>query len=87
MTKEIKLGDVARDSVSGFEGVVVAYCNWLHGCARLTIAPKKLTAEGKPVEMQTFDLLQLELVETRNHKAKTETGGPRPEPTRNTVSR
>lgn len=80
MAQDIQLGDVARDSVTGFEGVVVAYCEWLNGCARLTVQPQKLQADGAPVGMQTFDLPQLELVRKAGHKPNRTTGGPRPEP-------
>jgi hypothetical protein len=30
--KPIKLGDTARDTISGCTGVVVADTKWLHGC-------------------------------------------------------
>ena len=76
----IKLGDLAKDSISGFEGIVVADCLWLHGCRRLTIQPQKLH-DGKPIDAQTFDELQLGLVKAKNHKPLSIlTGGPRPEP-------
>jgi hypothetical protein len=77
----IKLGDVAKDTITGFTGVVVAATKWLHGCERLTLQPQSLH-EGKPVESQTFDLPQLELVAAKVAKGTDETGGPRPEPVR-----
>jgi hypothetical protein len=77
----IKLGDTARDTITGFEGVVVAETQWLHGCRRLTLQPKGLH-EGKPIETSTFDEPQCVLVETDNPKRDISTGGPRPEPRR-----
>lgn len=81
--ESIKLGDVARDSVTGFQGVAIAVCEWLHGCQRITIQPQKLGKDGKPIESQTFDTPQLTLVRRAAVAAGTrDTGGPRPEPMR-----
>ncbi len=79
---KIKLGDIARDTVSGFEGVVVAITYWLHGCARVAIQPRELH-EGKPIDHVSFDELQVELVNAKHHNPVTVRGGPRSEPTRN----
>lgn len=75
----IKTGSKARDTVSGFEGLVVARTEWLHGCARITIQPQKLTADGKPIEAHTFDELQCETVEEPKIAPKRNKGGPRPD--------
>lgn len=32
---KVELGDIAKDEVSGFQGVVVAVTNWLNGCNRI----------------------------------------------------
>lgn len=77
----IQLGDVAKDSITGFAGVVVARTEWLNGCWRISLQPQGMK-DGKPVDSFTFDVEQLELVEARGHQAKKETGGPRPEPVR-----
>lgn len=82
--RRIKLGQTARDTITGFEGVVVAETKWLHGCVRLTVQPREMK-DGKPIESQTFDEPQLETVPKRKEKGTGDTGGPRPEPTRNTV--
>lgn len=77
----IKLGDLARDTITGFKGVVIAEVNWLHGCRRLTLQPQGLK-DGKPVESSTFDEPQLELVTADAYGSTRKTGGPRPEPNR-----
>lgn len=77
----IKNGDFARDTITGFEGIVVATTDWLYGCRRLTLQPKAMH-DGKPIEPQTFDEPQLELVSKEEVKGKNDTGGPRPEPVR-----
>lgn len=80
----IKLGDLARDTITGFTGVVVAETKWLHGCMRMTLQPKALH-DGKPIDAATFDLPQLELVPAVREKTTSGTGGPRPEPTRASI--
>lgn len=79
--KTLKLGDTARDTISGFTGVVVADTKWLHGCRRLTLQPRELH-EGKPVGTETFDEPQLALVPKTAERGTAAGGGPRPEPTR-----
>ncbi len=83
--QKIQLGITARDTISGFTGVVIAICEWLNGCVRVTIQPRELK-DGKPVEMQTFDVEQLEVVDAHHYREPVPnvvaTGGPKPEPTR-----
>ena len=79
--EEPKLGDVARDTITGFKGVVIASCDWLHGCRRLTLQPQGLK-DKKPVEAQTFDAPQIQLLRRAAFMGTSDTGGPRPEPRR-----
>lgn len=82
MNDEIRLGDLARDTITGFEGVVVGITQWLHGCRRFVIQPRELK-DGKPIETQSFDEPQLVLVQRRAVlEGSRATGGPRPEPVR-----
>jgi len=86
---KISLGDIARDSITGFEGVVIARTEWLFGCVRFTLQPQALH-EGKPVETQTFDEEQLVWVRSTTgalRGAPAQTGGPRPEPAQRQVPR
>ena len=80
----IELGDVARDTITGFTGVVVADTKWLHGCRRLSLQSQELK-DGRPVEGATFDEPQLELVQPRVAAGTSDRGGPRPEPQRATL--
>jgi hypothetical protein len=82
----IQLGDTAKDSITGFAGVVIAVTNWLHGCTRFTLQPTKMK-DGKPLESQTFDEPQLILLKKKVAKTTHDTGGPRPEPQRKDDSR
>jgi hypothetical protein len=84
--QEPELGDVARDRVSGFEGVVVCESRWLHGCRRVSLAPRTLK-DGNVIPFQTFDAPQLEVVTKRvvetswNRPAGERTGGDAEAPT------
>lgn len=74
-----KLGDTARDSISGFEGVVTSRHEYLNGCTRLGISPKTLK-DGKPIDTCMFDDQQVELVEAANAPAAPPRGGPQEMP-------
>ena len=78
---DIKLGDLVKDSITGFEGVVICVAEWLHGCRRMTVQPKALK-DGRPIESASFDEPQLVLLNQAPPKRKADTGGPRPEPSR-----
>jgi hypothetical protein len=77
----IELGDEVRDTITGFTGVVIAEHKWLHGCRRLSVQPRELK-DGKPIEHQTFDEPQLEVVKRGAARGTSHTGGPRVEPGR-----
>jgi hypothetical protein len=92
MDNEIQLGDVVKDRISGFSGVVIGITQWMYGCRRISVQPQELK-DGKPIEHVGFDEPQLVLLERGAFKpiATTapieladlrRTGGPRPEPSR-----
>lgn len=84
----IELGMVARDTITGFTGVVVADTQWLHGCRRLTLQPQELKPDGSMRDTCSFDEPQLVLVpNTPVHMSTRDSGGPRPEPVRTEVIR
>ncbi len=85
MTTEanVQLGDLAEDTVTGFEGVCVARTEWLNGCWRMTLQPKALDKDGKPCAAETFDDFQLRVVRAKTQPVGSkETGGPRDAPPR-----
>jgi len=82
MQGTIELGDIAKDSITGFEGVVIAETKWLHGCRRFTLQPQKLSKDREVRSSATFDEPQLELVKKKVAATTGKTGGPRPEPDR-----
>ena len=83
-SKRIELGDVAKDTVSGFEGVVIAETKWLHGCRRLTLKPQKLK-DGKAIDADTFDEPQCVLVKRNVVATSGDTGGDAPAPVQKTT--
>lgn len=58
----IELGSKARDTITGFEGIVVGITHWLNGTVRVGIQPQGLH-DGKVIEIDWFDEPQVEAVE------------------------
>ncbi len=88
MANEIELGDVVKDTISGFQGVAIGRTEWLYGCERITVQSQKLN-EGKPIACESFDLPQLVLVKKAAVKSQIKDvntpGGPRPTPSRSSI--
>ena len=59
----VNIGDLARDEITGFEGLVTAHIRHLTGCDTAWLTSRTETKDGKAVD-QCFDVLRLELVET-----------------------
>jgi len=82
---KFKLGQRAKEKITGFSGIIVARIDYLTGCNRYSLQSEDLH-EGKPVDWQNFDENQLELVKKEKtkkpkiKKEKTGRGGPRPSP-------
>lgn len=71
------LGDEAKDTITGFAGVIVSRTQWLNNCNTYGLQPKKLdSATGKIQERDHFDELQLKLVKAKTIKPSRKTGGP-----------
>lgn len=61
----MKLGDLAKDKLTGFEGVVTTVQRHLTGCNTMWLTSRTLTTpEGKAIE-RAFDVLRLELIESQ----------------------
>jgi len=71
----IKLGDKVKDSITDFEGVVIARIEYLNGCIRYSVQPTKLNEKGEIAETAWIDEQQLV------KKSKVKTGGPGVVPT------
>ncbi len=55
-------GDILKDSITQFQGAVVARHEWLNGCIRYSIQPTKLAKDGQIAAAEVIDEQQLMLV-------------------------
>jgi heat shock protein HspQ len=58
----IKIGDIVKCIVTGFEGIVIGYAKYAHNCDTLQVKPNQLDSDGKPKDAIWFDLPQLEKI-------------------------
>ena len=58
---KFKLGQVGKDKITGFAGVLTARCEFLTGCNRYCIQPRELK-DGKPIDSIYFDEDQIEII-------------------------
>lgn len=58
----IKLGQEVKDNISGFKGIAICRCLWLHGCERILVQPAMGKKDEKLPESHTFDEPQLEII-------------------------
>lgn len=72
---DVELGDIVRDTITGFKGVAIGITKWLHGCRRITVQPEGMK-DGKPMEPSTFDEPQVEILKRAKHPTTAKTGGP-----------
>lgn len=88
MAKNVNLGSLVRDRITGFEGVAIGRHEYLTGCNKVTVQPQGLTKEGKVKESQWFDEQGLLVVTPASEMASFvdkpdgRTGGPEREPRR-----
>ncbi len=66
----IELGAKVTDSMTGFEGVVIARVEYLNGCVSLEVQPESLGKEGSPLKPEWFDEQRLDA------ESKVTVGGP-----------
>lgn len=55
----IVLGDQVKDSITGFEGIVMAITVWLNQCRRIGVQSQKLKEDGTPLDIEWFDEQQI----------------------------
>jgi hypothetical protein len=76
----IPLGCIAKDTITGFKGVVTSRTEFLYGCVHIGITPDKLDENGKPVESQWFDEQRIEVIKAAKPKVSKDSeatsGGP-----------
>lgn len=51
----MKLGDYAKDTMTGFAGIITAQCDYLTGCRQFCIQPEGLDKDGQPQKSLWID--------------------------------
>lgn len=69
----IKLGNKARDKVTGFEGIAISKIEYLNGCIQFCIKPK--SDNGKMPGGEYIDIQQLEFIDDGVAVEAKPTGG------------
>lgn len=54
----MQLGITARDKITGFQGVVTGYCQYISGCHQALLVPP-VDEKGAPRDGQWFDVQRL----------------------------
>lgn len=57
---------IAKDTVSGFQGVIIARNAHLFGCAQYGLAPQELSSDGSPRQTEFFDEARIEILDETN---------------------
>lgn len=70
------LGVRARDTLTGFEGIIVYRTQWITNCNVYGIQPEKLDKEGTVKESHQFDEARVELIKEKVIEPSRATGGP-----------
>ena len=72
-----KLLDEVRDSITGYQGKLIAFSLHISGCIRAGVQSDSFTRDTNlPVEEQWFPASQLELVKKTEYEPRKKTGGP-----------
>lgn len=88
MTYKYQLGDVVKDKITSYKGMVVCRSEWIYGCIRYVLQSRKLK-DGVPVQNHVCDEGSIELISPAGEVVpQAAAGGPRDDPDRgHTVSR
>ncbi len=76
MKNTVEIGDIARHTITGFEGVADAKIEYLTGCDQFRLQPQSLK-DGKTADAQWFDVNVLKVVKKQAFKrCANSDGGP-----------
>lgn len=73
---KVELGQIVKDRVTGFTGMVVAISTWLNGCNRIGIQSQTEKKDGLPIDPYFVDEQQLDVVAEVKEPVKEKRGGP-----------
>jgi hypothetical protein len=57
---------IAKDTISGFQGVIIARNAHLFGCAQYGLAPQEVSSDGLPKKTEFFDEARVEILDETN---------------------
>jgi hypothetical protein len=60
------MNTIAKDTISGFKGVIIARNAHLFGCAQYGLAPQELGSDGSPRKTEYFDESRIEIIDESN---------------------
>ena len=72
---KFKLGAQVKDSITGYNGIVIRRTQWINGCNTYGVQHVELH-EKKILDPESFDEYQLVLIEEDVHKEHRSRGGP-----------
>ena len=58
---KLELGQIAKDKITGFQGILTARCEFLTGCNRYCIQPQDLR-DGRIIDSIYFDEDQIQII-------------------------
>lgn len=70
------LGAKARDTLTGFEGIIVYRTQWITNCNVYGLKPVGLTEDKKTFDSEQFDEPRIEIIEEKVIEESRATGGP-----------
>jgi hypothetical protein len=85
MAKNVQLGSIVRDRITGFQGIAFGRHEYLTGCNKITIQPQGVDKDGAPRKSEWFDEQTLDVLEPMREGLIDEgdvVGGPMDEPRR-----
>lgn len=62
MAKDIQLGSIVKDRITGFTGVATGRHQYLTGCNKIDVTPQALDKDGQPVKAAWFDEQMIDVV-------------------------
>lgn len=60
------MNTIAKDSISGFQGIIIARNAHLFGCSQYGLAPQELTSDGSTKKTEYFDESRIEIIDESN---------------------
>ena len=65
MAAKVRLGDVVRDEVTGFSGLVTAICRYRYSSTQVEVSPMAINGKGERVKESWIPLKRLEVIRER----------------------